>query len=125
MASLRAGSLAKLGECHPDLVLVVREMVAELTRAPGPLVHDVSVLCGHRGQVEQDWAYKQGNSKLPWPKSKHNSFPSRAVDLAPYPLDWSDLAAFGELRARMQRAADVVGVKVRFISWDWPHTELA
>jgi len=55
---------------------------------------DITVLCGHRGEAEQNAAYAAGNSKLKWPKSKHNKVPSEAVDIVPYPIDWEDTAAF-------------------------------
>lgn len=45
---------------------------------------DHSLLCGHRGKEEQDKAYLGGNSKVQWPNSKHNTYPSLAVDVVPY-----------------------------------------
>lgn len=45
---------------------------------------NVAVLCGHRNKEDQDLAFAQKRSKTPWPRSKHNSLPSRAVDMAPY-----------------------------------------
>jgi hypothetical protein len=52
------------------------------------------VVCGHRNQAEQDAAVAAGASKTPWPTSRHNSYPSQAVDLAPIPLDWADTERF-------------------------------
>lgn len=49
-------------------------------------VMDFTVLCGHRGQEEQDELFANGKSKLQWPKSKHNKNPSVAVDIAPWPI---------------------------------------
>jgi len=50
-------------------------------------VADISLLEGHRGQKKQnEYFYGQPQrSKLPWPKGKHNKYPSLAVDLQPYP----------------------------------------
>ena len=124
MAKLGAGSLAQLGTCHPDLQRLVRALVADLSARPGRYVKDVTVLCGFRNQHDQDDAYKRGASKLPWPKSRHNTYPARAVDVVPYPLDWNDMRAFAELRTRMRAQAKALGIAVRFISWDWPHVEL-
>jgi peptidoglycan L-alanyl-D-glutamate endopeptidase CwlK len=57
-------------------------------------VMDITVLCGHRTEAEQNDAYRKGFSKLQFPKSKHNSMPSMAVDIAPYPIDWDDFERF-------------------------------
>jgi peptidoglycan L-alanyl-D-glutamate endopeptidase CwlK len=49
-------------------------------------IADVSLICGHRTEEEQNEAFAKGNSKLRWPKSAHNSTPARAVDFQPYPM---------------------------------------
>ena len=46
--------------------------------------YDCSIICGYRGKTEQNRAFKEGKSKKKYPESKHNTFPSRAVDVAPY-----------------------------------------
>jgi peptidoglycan L-alanyl-D-glutamate endopeptidase CwlK len=58
---------------------------------------DFSVICGFRGEKEQNEAYASGNSKLKWPQSKHNKKPSEAVDVAPWPIDWQDISRFKQL----------------------------
>lgn len=63
-------------------------------------VADISLVCGHRGQAEQnEYYYSQPQrSKLPWPEGKHNKLPSLAVDFRPYPMPdrpeklWASLA---------------------------------
>ncbi len=47
-------------------------------------VCDVSLLQGHRNKEQQEHLYPDF-TKLKWPDSKHNSYPSLAVDLQPYP----------------------------------------
>jgi hypothetical protein len=49
---------------------------------------DCVILCGHRGKEEQDRAVQRGKSKAPWPTSRHNTLPSEAVDVGPFPLSW-------------------------------------
>lgn len=80
-------SLSRLESCHPLLQLLMTEAI-QTTEI------DFTVLCGQRNREEQDRAYVLGNSLLKWPNSKHNSSPSLAVDIAPYPVDWNDTAAF-------------------------------
>jgi peptidoglycan L-alanyl-D-glutamate endopeptidase CwlK len=125
MAKLGAGSLAKLGECHPDLQRVVRRAVELM-----PAGLDLTVLCGWRGQVEQEKAFREGKSRLHFPESRHNSWPSAAVDLAPFPIDWNDRAAFVLLASYVLAAAADLGVRVTWGGhWrgfpDFPHFELS
>ena len=72
-------SLARLGQCHPLLQTLMHRVIAR-----PDLPFDLTILCGHRTQLEQEVAYKSGASKLRWPKSKHNQNPSLAVDVAPF-----------------------------------------
>ena len=67
-------SLQKLETCDPRLQEICKEAIK---------VMDFTVLCGHRAEDEQNRVYNEGKSKLQWPKSKHNSKPSIAIDLAP------------------------------------------
>lgn len=111
-----AKSLERLATCHPDLQRICHELIKEM---------DVTVLCGHRGEEEQNLAYRQGKSRLRWPLSAHNSIPSRAVDLAPYPIDWNDRPRFLRMQGRVRRIAEELGIELRaLISWDLPHVEL-
>jgi peptidoglycan L-alanyl-D-glutamate endopeptidase CwlK len=109
-------SLTNIAQCHPDLQKIAAELIKEM---------DVTVICGHRGKDAQNKALRDGTSKLPWPKSKHNSLPSRAMDVCPSPINWEKRAQFLEMRERMKKIAARLGIKVRFISWDLPHIELA
>ena len=45
---------------------------------------DMAVICGHRPKDDQDAALLEGKTTKPWPTSKHNSFPAKAVDVVPY-----------------------------------------
>jgi peptidoglycan L-alanyl-D-glutamate endopeptidase CwlK len=105
---------------------------------------DFVVICGHRTKEEQDAAYKAGNSKLKFPKSKHNSLPSRAVDLAPCKIvngktiiDWNDRQRFIDLSKIILRIAKEKNIPIRWggdfnmdgnkttnDAWDLPHYEL-
>lgn len=99
-------------------------------------VIDVSILEGHRGQELQDLYFSQGKSKLSYPKGKHNSRPSKAVDSAPYPIDWKDMKRFIYMAGIIKGIAHMQGTKIRQgIDWngdnlfneswiDAPHTEL-
>lgn len=111
-------SLKNLEQCDPRLQKIAHELIKEM---------DVVVICGHRGEKEQNDAVKRGTSKLAWPKSKHNKVPSLAFDAVPLvagKINWEARAEFVKMREKMRVIADRLGIKVRFISWDLPHIEL-
>lgn len=74
---------------------------------------DHTILCAHRGQKEQDLAFSTGKSKVRWPNSKHNSLPAKAIDVAPYPIDWNDTHRFARLMGHYERVANEQGIKIR------------
>jgi|SRR6185369_4630641 len=129
MPSFGKESLAQLATCDPELQLLMNEVIKYV---------DCSITCGHRGQAAQDKAFADGNSKLKWPNGKHNSLPSKAVDVAPYPLNWNDTEAFTLLSGVIYGVACTMGIKIRLgADWDGdfntlehsfkdrPHLELA
>ena len=75
MASFGRTSTKRLRTCHPSLQKLFNEVVKHF---------DCSIICGHRNEEEQDKVFYDGKSKVQFPNSKHNSTPSRAVDVAPY-----------------------------------------
>jgi len=103
-------SSANLNGCHPDLIRLANEVIKHV---------DHSITCGHRGQAAQHKAFLEGKSKLDWPKGQHNSIPSRAMDVAPYPIKWNDGEAFTLLAGVYFGVAAMLGIKIRLgIDWD-------
>lgn len=84
--------------------------------------YDFSVLEGHRGEDAQNRAFAKGLSQVQWPNGKHNKKPSLAVDIAPYPIDWSEKSAaverFAFLAGVVMACAKEEGVKIRW-GGDW------
>lgn len=78
-------SFSKLSTCHIDLQVLFFEVIKHF---------DCTVLEGFRNEEDQQKAYHAGNSKLQWPNGKHNSKPSNAADVSPYPVDWSNAKRF-------------------------------
>lgn len=97
MFSFGRSSSERLATCHPDLQKIFNEVI---------LYRDCSILCGHRSKIAQMEAFESGKSKVKWPNSKHNSSPSMAVDVAPYPIDWNDLGRFIEFKGYVFAIAD-------------------
>lgn len=128
MYKLSKMSQKRLDTCHPKLQEIVNDVLK---------FRDISVLCGHRTKAEQEAAFITKHSKLRWPKSKHNSLPSLAIDIAPYPIDWKDTKGFHALAKLFLSIAHEKGIKIRWggdfnmdgdktknDAWDLPHFEL-
>jgi len=79
---------------------------------------DCSILEGHRGEERQTKAYNDGKSKVQYPDGKHNKYPSVAVDVAPYPIDWSDRDRFHYFGGFVLGVAKQMGMRVRW-GGDW------
>ena len=65
-------------------------MVAALDHPECPC--DITIVEGHRAEARQNQMVAEGKSRLRWPRSRHNSTPSMAVDIAPYvdgTVSWS------------------------------------
>jgi len=109
MPSFGNTSTTRIETCHPLLQKLFQYVVKE---------YDCSVICGHRPENEQDAAFSSGNSTVEWPNSKHNSNPSEGIDVAPYPIDWEDMARFYHFAGYVQATADKLNIKVRW-GGDW------
>lgn len=105
MPSLSPISLKRLEECHPDL----RRLVAEVIKH-----YDVTITCGYRGEAEQEEAFRTGHTKVHFPNSKHNTSPSQAVDMIPFPVDWNDTKRFFYLAGIVKVCAAQLGIKIRW-----------
>tara|TARA_R110002012_G_scaffold122078_1_gene271927 strand:+ start:15866 stop:16261 length:396 start_codon:yes stop_codon:yes gene_type:complete len=78
-------SKERLSTCDDRLQKVFNEVIKYV---------DCSILEGHRSEKRQNKLYKEGKTKVMYPKGRHNASPSLAVDVAPYPIDWDDRERF-------------------------------
>lgn len=129
MSSFSTSSRKRLETCHPDLQRLFTEVVKN---------YDCAVLCGHRTEAEQNFAFKTGVSKAAWPLSRHNTTPSEAIDVMPYPIDWKDLNRLYHFAGYVLATAHRLGIEIRWgMAWngdfkfntkgmlmDGPHWEL-
>lgn len=99
----------RLNTCHPDLQLLFESVVK---------VYDCSIIEGYRGKEEQTEAFSSGKSKAKWGESLHNFMPSLAVDVAPWPVDFSDTSRFYHFAGFVWAVAMTLGIKVRY-GGDW------
>ncbi len=113
MPSFGKRSTERLSTAHPLLQLLFRVVVEE---------YDCAVLEGHRTRADQRKALKAGTTTLPWPGSKHNVKPSKAVDVAPWVdnrVPWEDHRQFYQFSGYVQGVADRLGIKIRRgADWD-------
>lgn len=117
MPRFSISSITRLETCHPELQFLFNTIIQTF---------DCSILIGHRDEVEQREAFQTGKSKLNWPDSKHNSFPSMAVDVSSYPIDWSNTKMFYWFAGYVLGIADQLfreGKMKYKIRWggDWNH----
>jgi peptidoglycan LD-endopeptidase CwlK len=122
-------SLTRLSTCDERLQKIFNEVIKSI---------DCSILCGHRGEAEQNRLFAERKTKVIYPHSKHNTWPSKAVDVIPFPLkDWKNIELFKTLAAYIKAEAAVQGVKLRWgADWnmngrtdderflDYPHWEI-
>ncbi len=109
MAKFGEKSTKNLLECHSDLQRLFKEVVKGF---------DCSVLCGYRNEDQQNEAFKHNRSTLKFPESKHNKFPSNAIDVVPYPIDWGNLNRFYFFGGYVKKTAELLGINIRW-GGDW------
>lgn len=109
MPEFGSASRAALATAHPDLQRLFQEVIKYV---------DCTVLEGHRGKEAQDRAVAAGNSKTPWPHSKHNKVPAEAVDVVPYPVDWSNELRMIHFAGIVKGIAYRLGIRIRW-GGDW------
>jgi len=104
MPSFGSKSKRTLATCDKDIQDVLNEAIKHI---------DFSCIWGHRSKEAQNTAFRDDFSKVEWPNSKHNTKPSRAVDIVPYPGGFdNDDEAFYLLATYVLRAANEKGVNL-------------
>ena len=111
-----------LATADEKLQLLFNEVIKEF---------DCTVIEGHRSLERQKELFDKGASQIDGisKKGKHNYFPSRAVDVVPYPLDWNDIESFKLLASVVKRKALDLGINVQWggdwVSFkDYPHWQI-
>ena len=127
MAYFSDKSKEKLDSCHASIIQLFYKVIEH---------QDCIVIYGHRTPEEQMEIFKQGRELVngEWrivdsskvrtykdgvkEKSDHNIYPSRAVDIAPYPLDWNDITRFIAFGNYVKGVADTMGIRIKW-GGDW------
>lgn len=87
--------MAKYSQRSESRLITATDNMQDVFRTAIAVGWDHTILCGHRGELEQNRAFADKRSTKRWPDSNHNKLPSPAVDAAPwYPeapnggIDW-------------------------------------
>ena len=98
-------SKERLKGVNSKLVNVLNELVK---------IMDVTIIEGLRTEARQNELLAQGKSKTKY--SKH--LEGKAVDLAPYPIDWKDRERFHYMGGMVRGIGKEMGVTIRW-GGDW------
>lgn len=118
MPSFSRKSNDRLKTCVWSLQQVFQEVVKH---------YDCTILEGHRGEVKQNKLFHDPRKRthVEWPDGQHNFYPSRAVDVAPYPIpenwgadNYKDLVHFYQLAAIVKFVGKQNGIEIRW-GGDW------
>jgi peptidoglycan L-alanyl-D-glutamate endopeptidase CwlK len=109
MPSFSDKSHSRLGTCDPRLQQVFHEVIRHF---------DCTILEGHRDKERQNRMVEEGRSKVRWPDGKHNTVPSMAVDVTPYPIVWDDRERQTLFAGYVLATAKAMGVDLRW-GGDW------
>lgn len=109
MPRFSRSSKSKLKQCSKSLQQVFNEVV---------LHFDCSIITGFRDAEEQNNMYRTGRSQLKFPYGKHNSFPSMAVDVMAYKIDWHDRERASLFAGFVLGIAKSKGISIRW-GGDW------
>jgi len=102
-------SKVKLATCDERLQIVFNEVIKYF---------DCTIIEGHRGMEAQNKAYNEGKSEVMWPHGKHNTMPSKAVDVMPYPINWNDINRLCYFAGYVVAIGLMKGIKIRW-GKDW------
>jgi hypothetical protein len=121
MPSFSKSSAQRLATCDRRLQDLFNEVIC---------YQDCTVVCGHRDKEAQNAAFDAGLSRRRWPYGNHNTVPSLAADVVPYPIDWADIEKMTAFARLVKEVAAKLEIKIVW-GGDWkdfpdhPHYEIA
>ena len=109
MPSFGKRSRERLESCNSDLRMVFNEVIKSV---------DCSILEGHREKERQNQLFDEGKTKVLYPDGRHNDYPSNAVDVVPYPVNWEDRERMTLFAGFVLGVANQMGINLRW-GGDW------
>ncbi len=102
-------SIARLNTCDKQLWNVMNDVLNYF---------DISILDGYRDRERQDNLFRLKATRVEYPGSKHNVLPSKAVDVAPYPINFNDIERYYFLAGLVKVISEKMAIKIRW-GGDW------
>lgn len=110
MFAYSKASMINLHQCDPNIVKVFDEVIKYI---------DCTIFTGYRNEETQNEMYRTGKSQLTWPTGKHNSLPSKAIDVIPCsPINWKDRERMTLFAGFVLGIAANMGITLRW-GGDW------
>jgi len=109
MPTFGQSSAERLKTCHHSLRTIFERVVQDF---------DCSIITGHRNKIEQNAKVAEGLSQVKWPNGRHNTWPSNAVDVQCYPIDWKDRERQTYFAGQVMATARSMGIRLRW-GGDW------
>ena len=114
--NLSKSSIEKLEQCDERL----QELFQKVSET-----YSIQVIEGFRDKARQDEAFAKGFSKLQFPDSKHNSYPSLACDVVPLvngKIEWNNKEQFYHFIGYVMGVAETLGLRIRSgADWNMNH----
>lgn len=109
-----------LATLTPDLIYLMNKLAD---------IRNVSLISGFREEQEQNEYYRRGTG-VRWPFSKHNVYPSQAVDVVPWPTQYDSIEELDMMLGSIQALSHVLKITVRLGKYfsnlkDYAHIEKA
>ncbi len=102
-------SVSNLATCDTRLLRLFQRVVRDF---------DCTILEGHRNKDRQNQLVEEGKSQVRWPGGKHNTLPSLAIDVTPYPIAWDDRERQTLFAGFVLATAKAMGIDLRW-GGDW------
>jgi peptidoglycan LD-endopeptidase CwlK len=102
-------SVSNLTTCDTRLQRLFQRVVRDF---------DCTILEGHRNKDRQNQMAEEGKSQVQWPDGRHNTMPSLAIDVTPYPIVWDDRERQTLFAGFVLATAKAMGIELRW-GGDW------
>lgn len=113
MPSYGKTSRNRLNSCNYHIQEVYEEAINRLPHTDHMTkitIYDIGIIEGHRGEERQNYLESIGKSQACWPDSKHNKFPSDAIDGGAYHLELPGKYDWGNKNEHEAFARFIIGI---------------
>lgn len=94
-------SIERLSTCNNQLQTLFRKVLP---------YHDHKIIQGHRTEAQHKMYMLEGKTKVNYSQTYHRFNPSKAVDVAPFPIRWNDSGSFYVFAGVVKAVAQDLGI---------------